>query len=163
MAEVDASVVPPITESLPAVPEAVISHFVAQSSVAASQPQLSGSGAVSTISDSVAVPAAPALVDPTAVLGVRKDAEAPSQAQASSIEASDAPVLAVSASVIDGGQEPAAEAAAAPGDHDMNPVLKTLQQLQVVLAPFSQLSHALTWLQAMQEAGVSVDVSAGAM
>ncbi len=143
VAEADAIVVPPIAESLPVAPEAVISHFAAQGSIAASMPQLSGSGAVSPLSGSVSVPAVPALIDPAALLGVRKDAEAPSQAQASSIEASDAPVLAVASSAIDGVHEPAVEAAAAPGDHDVNPVLKTLQQLQVGPAPFSQLSYEM--------------------
>jgi hypothetical protein len=52
--------------------------------------------------------------------------------------------------------------AAAPGDHDVNPVLKTLQQLQVVYSECANLSSLLTPMQAMQDAGVAVDASAGA-
>jgi len=57
---------------------------------------------------------------------------------------------------------PAAQVAASLGGGDTNPVLKTLQQLQVADAACGVHGEFLTLPQAMQEAGVSVDVSAGA-
>jgi hypothetical protein len=121
-----------IADSPPVAPPAAGSNNSAQSSVVAPLSHVSGSHTPSPQSDSAFIASV------------------------------DAPVFAVATSAIAGDHAPAVEMAAAPGDQDVNPVLKTLQQLQVIYLEFANLSSLLTPMQAMQDAGVAVDVSAGA-
>ena len=130
MAEIASSAVSPIPESLPVAPAAVDSSTAAQISAVVPLPQLSGSDIVPLLSDSVLVAPSPAFHDPTTELGTGSDAEVQSRVQASATAAADA-TLPANATTATGGAHVLAEAAAAPADHDMNPVLKTLQQLQV--------------------------------
>jgi hypothetical protein len=121
-----------IADSPPVAPPAAGSNSTAQSSVVAPLSQVSGSHTPTPQSDSAFIASV------------------------------DAPVFAVATSAIAGDHVPAVEMAEAPGDHDVNPVLKTLQQLQVIYSECANLSSFLTPMQAMRDAGVAVDVSAGA-
>ena len=112
-----------IAEILPATPLAVEINHAAQRSDVIPLPQ---------ISDLVALSAAPAFVAVAAELEVGNDGDVQHQAHASANAASVAPVLPPASSAIDGVHVPTAEAVAALGDSETNPVLKTLQQLQVV-------------------------------
>ena len=131
MAEIASSAVSPIPESLPVAPAAVDSSTAAQNSAVVPLPQLSGSVTVPLLSDSVLVPVppSPAFHDLTTALGTGSE-EVQSRVQASATAAADA-TLPANATTATGGTHVLAEASAAPADHDMNPVLKTLQQLQV--------------------------------
>jgi hypothetical protein len=160
MAEIASPAVSPTPESLPVAPAAVDSSTAAQNSAVVPLPQLSGSVTVPLLSDSVLVPPSPAFHDLTTALGNGSE-EVQSRVQASATAAADA-TLPANATTATGGTHVLAEASAAPVDHDMNPVLKTLQQLQVEVAWHPQIFIPLIPLQAMQDAGVSVDVSAGA-
>ena len=95
--------------------------------------------------------ALPLPIIPAATLG-----RAPISAPSLALRPAPAPALSASADA------PAAQVAAPLGGGDTNPVLKTLQQLQVADAACGVHGVLLTLQQAMQEAGVSVDVSAGA-
>jgi hypothetical protein len=109
-------------ESLQVKLPAVESSLVAQTSKTAPLPGLS---------DAVQVPEISSAIAPAANLGQAKDGEVQSQAQASAVAAAAAPVLAVAPIVAGVEDATAAEAAVELPDGDTNPVLKTLQQLQV--------------------------------
>ena len=98
-----------IADGPPVAPPAAGSSSAAQTSVVAPLSQLSGSHATSPRSESAFIASV------------------------------DAPFFAVATSAIAGDHVPAVEMAAASGDHDVNPVLKTLQQLQVVHSELAEL------------------------
>jgi hypothetical protein len=153
VAEVVASAASQIAESFQVSLAAVESSLVAHSSDAA---------LLSHLSDAVMEPEVAAVIVPTAESGNSDGGELHSQAQAV-VEDAAAPALAIAPTAASSGVEvPSAEVSVEPQDVDTNPVLKTLQQLQVACKYPALITTSLTLLQAMQDAGVLVDVSAGA-
>ena len=152
VAEVVASAASQIAESLQVSLAAVESSLVAHSS---------DSAPLSHLSDAVMEPEVTAVIVPTAELGYSDGGELHSQAQAV-VEDAAAPALAIAPTAASGVEVPSAEVRVEPQDGDTNPVLKTLQQLQVAGKYPALFTMSLTLLQAMQDAGVLVDVSAGA-
>jgi hypothetical protein len=82
-------------------------------------------------SDAVVSPEVTAVIAPAAELCQAKNDDLQYQAQASAIATAAAPVIALDASSVSGADVLAAEAAVELQDGETNPVLKTLQQLQV--------------------------------